>query len=209
MLSIHRLAFQRQSIPILRQVALHLDAGEVVLIRGENGSGKSTLVRLLAGLVPAQDVFEVTLDGEPFSPGDPRCQARFAYLGHTLGLKDVLTCQENLSFYRQFLGAHPEGLSVSGALKACGLDGYQYSPAGRLSAGQRKRLALARLLLRPVDIWLLDEPYSNLDAEGITLVDRLLQQHIDLNGRALLTSHGTFVPQVTRHREVDMREFTQ
>ncbi len=204
MLQVHALAFNRNQLTILRQVGLTVDAGEVVLIRGENGSGKSTLIRLLAGLIPAQEPFQVSLDQDKFDPRDPRCQTQFQYLGHNLGLKDSLGCAENLDFYARFIGRRSD-MSVQGALKACGLDGYQYSEAGTLSAGQRKRLALARLLLCPARIWFLDEPYSNLDAEGITLVDRLLQRHISEGGRALMTSHGTFVPKVSNQREIDIR----
>lgn len=207
LLQVQSLFFQRNQLTILRDVQLTVDAGEVVLIRGENGSGKSTLIRLLSGLVPAQEPFEVTLDDERFDPKDPRCQIQFQYLGHNLGLKDNLTCAENLNFYADFLGRRDD-VTVQGALNACGLDGYQYSEAGRMSAGQRKRLALARLLLCPARIWFLDEPYSNLDAEGITLVDRLLQRHISEDGRALMTSHGTFVPQVSNHRELEIDGWT-
>ena len=104
MLQVHALAFQRNQLTILSQVALCVQAGEVVLIRGENGSGKSTLIRLLTGLIPAQDTFTVTLDSQPFFPSDPICQAQFQYLGHNLGLKDNLSCAENLDFYARFLG---------------------------------------------------------------------------------------------------------
>ena len=87
-------------------------------------------------------------------------------------------------------------------LEWVGLDGFQFSFARRLSAGQRKRLALARLLLCPAQLWLLDEPYSNLDKGGIALVDRLLQRHIDAGGCAIITSHGTFKPDISRQAEI-------
>lgn len=207
MLEIEALAFQRNQITVLRDVRLTLAAGEVVLVRGENGSGKSTLIRLLAGLLPQQDPYRVRLDGEDYDPRDPRVQSGFLFLGHQLGIKSELTCEENLQFQSRFLGTR-SGAGPLSVLRSVGLDGYQYTLAGRLSAGQRKRLALARLLLCPARLWFLDEPYSNLDSEGIALVDRLLQRHIDEAGAALMTSHGTFVPQVTRHREIDIAEWT-
>lgn len=207
MLKIESLAFQRNQITILTGVCLAVAAGEVVLVRGENGSGKSTLIRLLTGLIAPQEPFEVLLDGVPFDPREPAIQAQFLFLGHYLGIKSELTCEENLAFQAHFLGVR-EGCTPQSALRSAGLDGYQFTLAGRLSAGQRKRLALARLILCPARLWFLDEPYSNLDADGIALVDQLLQRHIDQQGAALMTSHGTFVPQVSRHREIEIGEWT-
>ena len=201
MLRVESLSYQRGQVPILERVGLELAAGEVLMVRGENGCGKTTLIRLLAGLIPAQPDFKVFLDDEPYHPQQVQTRLQFMYLGHALGIKDELTCLENLAFIADFLGSRSD-ISPMGSLRSCGLDGYQYTQARRLSAGQRKRLALARFLLCPARIWLLDEPYSNLDAEGLTLVDRLLEKHIGEGGSALITSHGTFIPQVSNHREL-------
>ncbi len=205
MLQVESISFSRGQIPILERIGFGVDDGEVLMVRGGNGSGKTTLLRLLAGLLPIQDDFAVRLDQRPFDPQDPRCQAQFMYLGHALGIKDDLTCFENLEFCGRFLGCRP-AMSPLAALRFAGLDGYQYTLARRLSAGQRKRLALSRLSLCPARLWLLDEPYSNLDAAGLELVDRMLQSHIDESGAALITSHGTFIPQVSRHREIRLGE---
>jgi heme exporter protein A len=112
-----------------------------------------------------------------------------AFLGHQLGLKTELTVRENL---RVAIGLHGrrDGAEIESALHHVGLAGYADEPVRRLSAGQKKRAALARLLLIPATLWLLDEPYANLDRTGIELVNRLLAEHIASGGAALVTSHG-------------------
>lgn len=201
MLSVDKITFHRDQIPILEDLSFSIEAGEALLIRGTNGSGKTTLLKLLAGLLPPQSDFDVLFDDQPFDPRDPAVQVQLAYVGHTLGIKDDLSCLENLDFLADFIGRRADR-SPMGVIRLVGLDGYQYTLARRLSAGQRKRLALARLLLCPARLWLLDEPYSNLDGDGITLVDRLLTLHIENEGSVLMTSHGTFEPQLERWREL-------
>lgn len=201
MLNVAAITFNRDQIPILDAVSFELHAGEVLMVRGTNGCGKTTLLKLLAGLLPPQNDYRVSFDGEKYDPRDPIIQGQLSYVGHTLGIKDDLSCQENLQFLGRFFGRR-EARSPLGVLRSVGLDGYQYTHARRLSAGQRKRLALARLLLCPSRLWLLDEPYSNLDQDGITLVDRLLEQHVEKSGYVLMTSHGTFKPKVTNCREL-------
>ena len=198
MLNVESITYHRDQEPILESVSLTLEAGIVLMVRGGNGSGKTTLLKLLAGLLPCQEDFRVKHNGKDFDPREPETQSRLAYVGHTLGIKDDLTCLENLEFLARFIGQN-ENQNPMSALEWVGLDGFQFSFARRLSAGQRKRLALARLLLCPARIWMLDEPYSNLDKGGIALVDRLLQQHIDTGGSAIITSHGTFEPDVSKH----------
>ena len=169
MLTVNSITYHRDQEPILESVSLTLETGMVMMVRGGNGSGKTTLLKLLAGLLAPQEDFRVQHDGLPFDPLDPQTQSRLAYLGHTLGIKDDLTCLENLQFLARFIGQN-EGRSPISCLEWVGLDGFQFTFARRLSAGQRKRLALARFLLCPARLWMLDEPYSNLDKGGIALV---------------------------------------
>jgi len=114
-----------------------------------------------------------------------------ALLAHLLGLKLELSALENLRFAIG-LGGLRSGITPQLALASVGLEGYEDQPLRMLSAGQRKRVALARLLLVPVALWLLDEPYANLDREGIELVNRLLDNHARRGGAALITSHGAY-----------------
>jgi len=164
--------------------ALH--EGEVALVEGDNGSGKTTLLRILAGLL---HIDEGALDwrGQPWRREDHLGETLF--LGHHLGLKGDLTARENLAIAAGLYGVR-EGRGIDAVLVEVGLAGYEDEPVRRLSAGQKKRAALARLLLLPATLWLLDEPYANLDRTGIELVNRLLSRHAAEGGAALVTSHG-------------------
>lgn len=179
-------AFLRHDEPVFGPLDFTLHAGEVVLVEGDNGSGKTTLLRLLAGLLHRHEG-GLRLHGEPLDRF--RAAGEIVLLGHQLGLKADLSPLENLrvaeGLYGRRRGAAPET-----ALTSVGLAGYEHEPVRRLSAGQKKRAALARLLLVPAAIWLLDEPYANLDREGVALVNRLLEQHTLRGGAALVTSHG-------------------
>ena len=188
LLEARRLAYARNDEPIFGPLDFVLHAGEVVLIEGDNGAGKTTLLRVLSGLLDATSG-EVLLDGEPLTL--TRLSHQVALLGHQPGLKGDLTAIENLRFAAG-LGGLRAGISPATALAGVGLEGFADVPTRQLSAGQRKRVALARVLLAPVGLWLLDEPYANLDLEGIKLVNRLLELHARRGGAALITSHGAY-----------------
>ncbi|WP_425478819.1 heme ABC exporter ATP-binding protein CcmA [Dokdonella koreensis] len=181
------LAFARNEEAIFGPLGFRLYAGDVVLIEGDNGAGKTTLLRVLSGLLEAEG--EILLDGEPLTLA--RLARQVAVLGHQPGLKTDLTPLENLRFAIGVSGLRP-GVSPRMALGSVGLEGYEDVPARQLSAGQKKRVALARLLLVPAALWLLDEPYANLDRGGIDLVNRLLDTHARRGGAALVTSHGAY-----------------
>lgn len=187
LLEARRLAFSRNDEPIFGPLDFRLYAGDVVLIEGDNGAGKTTLLRVLSGLLEADG--EILLNGEPLRLAALAHQV--ALLGHQPGLKTDLTPLENLRFAIGVSGLLP-GVSPRLALASVGLEGYEDVPARQLSAGQKKRVALARLLLVPAALWLLDEPYANLDRGGIDLVNRLLDTHARRGGAALVTSHGAY-----------------
>jgi heme exporter protein A len=182
LLRVRGLHFAFEGMRLFESLDFDVLPGEATLLVGENGSGKSTLLRLLAGLLPpdggsierAADV-----DGEPVA---------VAWLGHTLGLKTSLTVIENLRFALG-LNGHDRRLTPAQALSSVGLEDFDEVPARELSAGQRKRVALARLLLSPAAVWLLDEPYANLDPNGCQLVDRLVDRHLRAGGAAVLSLH--------------------
>jgi len=186
LLETRELGFYRQNEPIFDALNFRLRSGELGLIEGDNGSGKTTLMRILAGLLHVDE-------GELYWRGQPlqreHCVGEVLFLGHQLGLKADLSPSENLQVA---VGVHGNraGTTISAALAAVGLSGYDDEPVRRLSAGQKKRAALARLVLLPATLWLLDEPYANLDRTGIALVNRLLEEHLARNGAALVTSHG-------------------
>ena len=157
--------------------------GEALLLTGPNGAGKSTLLRLLAGLVPAAEG-QVLWDSADALADRPAHAARLRYLAHADALKPGLTLAENLGFWAALWGG-----SVSAALEAVGLEELGPLPARMLSAGQKRRAALARLALAPVPLWLLDEPSVGLDAASIERFGRLLAAHRARGGMVLAATH--------------------
>jgi heme exporter protein A len=165
-----------------------VNAGEALLVQGGNGAGKTTLLRVLAGLLRA-DSGTITIEG-----GDADAASRaqhIAYLGHLAGLKADLSALQNLHYLCGLHGKRPRQ-QPEAALAIVGLAGFEDAAVRTLSAGQKKRLGLARLWLSPAPLWLLDEPYANLDLQGITLVNRMVQAHLHEGGAALITTHGAY-----------------
>jgi heme exporter protein A len=180
------LSFLRQDEPVFGPLDFRLGPGEVLLVEGDNGSGKTTLLRVIAGLLHP-DGGSLHLDGQPLDRDQAR--GRMLFLAHHLGLKADLSPLENLRVAAGLYGCRADADPAS-ALREVGLQGYEDEPVRQLSAGQKKRAALARLLLVPAGLWLLDEPFANLDREGIVLVNRLIERHAASGGAAMVTSHG-------------------
>ena len=172
---------------VLRGVSLHAGPGSIVHVQGPNGSGKTTLMRVLAGL-SSPECGEVCWNDVPIRGQRDEFGARTTYLGHSAALKGDLTAAENLR-----LGAglkrrlEPE--DIAGALGRVGLAEQARLMARVLSAGQRRRLALARVLLERTVLWLLDEPFTNLDTDGSRLLAQVLTEHADGGGIVVLASH--------------------
>ncbi len=172
---------------MLAGVGLEAAAGDCVHVLGPNGSGKTTLLRVIAGLLtPEQGTVE--WNGTPTREHRDEWCASFSYLGHSEGLKPELTSRENLAFdagLRRRLGPG----EIVTALIAVGLAESHDQPAGILSAGQRRRLGVARVLLAATPLWILDEPYTNLDPEGAALVSAVIGRHLDGGGAAIIAAH--------------------
>jgi heme exporter protein A len=196
LLAARGLAFARNEQSVFGPLDFAVDAGEALLVQGENGAGKTTLLRVLAGLLRA-DAGTVELDGRPAALA-LRAGA-MAFLGHLPALKAELTALENLHFLCGLHGRR-RGQLPGNALAIVGLAGHVDTLARQLSAGQKKRLSLARLWLSPAPLWLLDEPYANLDLEGLDLVNRMVQAHLREGGAALLTTHGAYAAPPVRTR---------
>ena len=194
------LAFARNDEPVFGPLDFGLDGGEALLVEGGNGSGKTTLLRIVAGLLaPTSGV--LTLDGEPLDVAS--LAGRAALLGHAGGQKRDLTIAENLRFAIGLAGLAP-GTGIDAALDRVGLAGYDNVPLSHLSAGQGKRVGLARLILAPAKLWLLDEPFANLDLGGIRLVNALLDEHVARGGAALVTSHGAYALTTRSQRRISL-----
>jgi len=195
------LGFSRNDEPVFGPLDFHVDAGEALLVRGDNGAGKTTLLRVLAGLL-RPGCGQLQLDGRPATAAE---RARYvAYLGHLPGLKADLDTLENLHFLCGLHGRRARQMPGN-ALAVVGLAGHENTLVRQLSAGQKRRLALARLWLSPAPLWLLDEPYANLDLEGITLVNRMISAHLRSGGAALVTTHGAYAAPPVRTRELQLQ----
>lgn len=182
-LSVNNLACERGERRIFENVSFTLEPGEALVITGRNGAGKSSLLEILAGrLRPAGGMIRLEGVGEKMLP---EC---LHYVGHRDALKAALTAEENLRFARDFLGS-PD-LSPRDALEAVGLSHAARLPVGYLSAGQRHRVALARLLVARRPLWLLDEPTSALDTASQETLRLLLETHREKGGMIAATTHS-------------------
>jgi len=200
LLAAHGLTFARDAAAVFGPLDFHLDAGEALLVQGDNGAGKTTLLRVLVGLLRAE-AGRIEIDGRPVRRGD---RARYmAYLGHLGALKADLSTLENLHYLCGLQGRRAKQMPGS-ALAIVGLAGYEDTLVRQLSAGQKKRLALARVWLSPAPLWLLDEPYANLDLDGITLVNRMIAAHLRSGGAALVTTHGAYAAPPVRTRMLSL-----
>lgn len=168
---------------IFSGISFGISAGQALAVTGENGAGKSSLLRMIAGLLPIADG-TVVLDG---GEDDLTLAEQTHYLGHRDALKPSLTALENLDFWREFLGGKAEDGSAS--LEKVGLSHVAHLPAGFLSAGQRRRLSIARLLAVHRPVWLLDEPTSALDTKGQVMIAGVIADHLRSGGIILAATH--------------------
>ena len=175
------LAAQRGGRTIFEGIGFSIASGEVLALVGPNGAGKSTLLRVVAGLL-APEAGSLALDPEPVEG----LQASVHYFGHLDGLKPSLTVAENLAFGRRLYGGAGD---IEAALEAVGLAHLLDIPAGRLSAGQKRRVALSRLLVAERPVWLLDEPATALDAAAEATLGGLIAAHLGRGGLAIAATH--------------------
>jgi heme exporter protein A len=161
-------------------------AGEALLIRGPNGAGKTTLLRVIAGLTLAEEG-EVLWNGAAVSGQDASGCHIMTYCGHATALKPELTTLENLRFFARLSGFAVDQLAE--LLVAAGLAACADLPARVLSAGQKRRTALARVFMSGAKLWLLDEPQTNLDSAGRQFLERMLHEHLARSGTAVIVAH--------------------
>jgi heme ABC exporter ATP-binding subunit CcmA len=173
--------------PALAGATLTVQRGEIVLLRGPNGAGKTTLLRLCAGLLPPTRGTAVVL-GLDLAVHRQAVRSRGGLLGHSNGLYTDLTVSENVGFWGATVGASAE--EIGAALDRMGLAARLAAvPVRKLSAGQRRRTALACLIARRAELWLLDEPHAGLDAEARDIVDRLIRQAAASGATVIVASH--------------------
>ncbi len=177
-----------------------LQAGETLHVRGANGSGKSSLLRILAGLAQP-DAGDIIWCGSNSDTLGTDFSTALQYVGHHNGIKLDLTARENLAFHQALAGARDD-TGLSAALERVGLSDCAVLPARRLSAGQRRRLALARLLLWHAPLWLLDEPLTSLDDEGRALFCDLMLRHTIGGGIIVMATHERDIGTNGPHRDL-------
>jgi heme exporter protein A len=176
------LACIRGGRTVFSGVSFAVDAGETLLISGANGAGKSSLLRLVAGLVRIASG-RLELEG---GDAEASLSEQAHYLGHQDALKSSLTVAENLAFWTRYL----DGGTAAAALETVGLGAIAHLPAAYLSAGQRRRLSIARLIAVERPLWLLDEPTSALDAAAQAMLAGIMRRHLAAGGMILAATHG-------------------
>lgn len=182
-LKVTTLTCVRGELEIFAQLAFEATPGEAVLVRGPNGAGKTSLLMCLAGFLP---ISEGRIDWQGRDPDD-RPGTDIHFVGHLPAVKPGLTVAENLTFWADMNNGDKN--EVAPALVAAGLDHAATLDAALLSAGQTRRLALARLLVAPRPIWLLDEPTAALDTDGGKWITRLIDTHLDNGGITIASTH--------------------
>jgi heme exporter protein A len=188
MLSVSDLSCIRGDQTLFSGVSFDLSPGQWLHLEGTNGSGKTSLLRIVTGFTPP-DQGRVCWKGRPLADAPEAFHTDLLYLGHTLALKDELTALENLQADAAIAGRRFVPTDAVAALQRLGLRGRTRLPVRVLSQGQKRRVALARLMLHRAPLWVLDEPFVALDAQAQTLVADAISAHVQQGGMALFTSH--------------------
>ena len=198
LISVSQLAFERDDILLFADVSFTLAAGDILQIEGPNGSGKTTLFRLLTGtLRPLSG--SICYRGTALDECRHEYLSSIFYLSHQPAVKRVLTAEENLRF--GVSAGYWSRQQIAETLHRVGLAGYEDVPCYTLSAGQHRRVALARLLLSEAPIWYLDEPYTAIDKQGVAFLEQCMQEHAARGGAVLLSTHQDIaIPGVRKYQ---------
>jgi heme exporter protein A len=201
-LSVKNLVVDRGARRIVDDLSFTVEAGEALVLVGPNGAGKTTVIRTVAGLIGVAGG-SIALEGGDAERDLP---AQAHYIGHLNALKPSLTVEENLRFWAAYLGGGAvDGAAIDAALVAFDLEPLAMIPAGYLSAGQKRRACLARLIATPRPLWLLDEPTVSLDAASVALLAKQVGQHVAGGGLVLAATHIPLGLASERRLEIGVR----
>ena len=187
--SAHDLSVTKRDRLLFDKVSFSLDKGDLLYIKGPNGAGKTSLLRVLSGLVAA-DHGEVKFSDKNITDDREPYHQKLIYFGHSLGVNSTLSAVENLTFWCNQHGVEVVPTELYALLTSLNLVGLEDLPVGNLSAGQQRRVALARFWLKKnATLWILDEPFTALDVDGIALLSKRLREHLAQQGTVIMTSH--------------------
>ena len=184
-LTVSNLSCQKGYNLLFENLSFEVSPGEVMKISGSNGSGKTSLLRIIAGLSSPESGF---IEYNQKKTNSRNHNEKFLYLGHQSALSPELTCIENL----EYLNGLSSGVDISNiqkALKEIGLNGYENDFSGSLSAGQKRKIVLSMLFITRAKVWLLDEPFTALDSNGIQVIENQIENHCNNGGLCILTTH--------------------
>lgn len=187
------LACERDDRWLFSDLDVDVGDGEIVRIEGPNGSGKTTLLKILSGQM-ADFQGELRWCGQPMRKVRDDFLTNLLYMGHSPGVKAALSPLENLAWFQALAGERGAAAARMRALSEVGLTGFEDIPATQLSAGQQRRIALARLVLIERPLWILDEPFTAIDRDGVAELERRLLMHVRRGGSVLLTTHHDLTP---------------
>lgn len=182
------LTCHRDARTLFSRLDLTVSAGEVWRVEGPNGSGKTSLLRMLCGLSSDYEG-DILWETHPLPQARRALQAATLYLGHQAGVNGTLTAVEHLRWCQALRGARASSSACWAALADVGLSGHEDVPVHRLSAGQQRRVSLARLKIEPAPLWVLDEPFTALDHAGIRHLEAWIEQHARQGGSVIMTTH--------------------
>ncbi len=206
MLHCKKLTCVREERILFKDLSFTVNSGEIVQVEGPNGVGKTSLFRLLVGLSTAY-AGEIFWQGQVISSDRESFYQQLLYLGHKTGIKPELTALENLQFFQQMHTTHSE-VNLWDVLAKVGLAGYEDITTSQLSAGQQRRVALARLWLNDCPLWILDEPFTAIDKSGVAVLEELFIKHAQNGGIVLLTTHQDLSIDSSLHSKIRLTKAT-
>jgi len=203
MLEVLNLTAIRDEKVLFEELSFKIGVGEIVQIEGRNGTGKTTLLRIIAGLSDGEEG-DILWNGHLTTNNRDFFHQDLLFLGHQTGVKRELTGLENLSFYQSIHQSETEKDKIWIALAKVGLAGREDVPVAQLSAGQQRRVALARLWLSKQVLWILDEPLTAIDKQGVKVLENLFIKHAKQGGIVLLTTHQDMFTDLPKLRKIKL-----